>query len=100
MARKNRIDETSALELAQTFRLLGDRTRLRIMLCLARKEMGVRALSKALNLNQQVISHHLGYLRMGRLVTKRRTGMRSIYSLNAANLADQLGRFARALPDT
>jgi len=80
-------------ELAQAFRLLSDETRLKIVCHLAREEQNVGGLCKILNLAQPTVSHHLGLLRMGRLILNRRNGKQVIYSLNQ----DMLGKVATQL---
>lgn len=79
--------------LARMFHILGDRTRLRIVMLLADGEMNVSAICKKLKARQPSVSHHLGLLRMGELVNARRDGKQVFYSL--ANLARH--RYAKAL---
>ena len=95
MAKKN---EAYAGELVQACRLLGDETRLKVVTLLARKEENVGNLCKILKLAQPTVSHHLGLLRMGRLIANRRNGKQVIYSLNTdvlSNVASQLGSLLR-----
>ncbi len=51
-------------QLASLFRLLSDKTRLNILLSLARGERNVSSLCKELELPQPTVSHHLGLLRV------------------------------------
>jgi len=92
MAKKALSDEVIS-ELAQAFRLLSDETRLKIVCYLAREEQNVGGLCKILDLAQPTVSHHLGLLRMGRLIINRRNGKQVIYSLNR----DMLGKVASQL---
>ena len=71
---------------AQGFGLLGDATRLGILSELVKGPKNVTALCKVLRLKQPMISHHLGLLRRGRLVTGTRQGKAVIYTTNKANL--------------
>ena len=61
--------------------LLSDKTRLQIVLILAKGESNVTALCEKLGLAQPTVSHHLGLLRMNRLIVNKRKGKTVIYSL-------------------
>lgn len=63
-------------------RLLGDPTRLRILHLLRRDELSVAELQEALDMGQSRISSHLSLLKQGDLVTDRKDGKRSFYSLS------------------
>lgn len=80
--RSSGFNDEQVSELAQAFRLLSDETRLRIVFNLAQQEQNVGSLCKLLGLAQPTVSHHLGLLRMGRLIVNRRNGKQVIYSLN------------------
>ena len=66
------------------FGLLSDATRLGILKMLTTGPKNVTALCKGLGLKQPTISHHLGLLRMGRLVIGTRKGKSMIYVCDAA----------------
>ncbi len=68
--------------LAELFRILGDRTRLRILMELQGGPRNVSALVRKLRMPQPTVSHHLSLLRRGELVVTRRSGKRIFYSLN------------------
>ncbi len=68
-------------DLARVFHSLGDKTRLSIMELLASGEKNVTTLCKKLKLPQSSVSHHLGLLRVGGLVSRRRDGKQIFYSL-------------------
>jgi DNA-binding transcriptional ArsR family regulator len=89
MARqKHRLSLHQATEL---FGLLGDPSRLRIALLLARAgEMHGRELVAQLGLSQPVVSNHLKWLRMGGLVEFRRDGKRHYYRLATRVVTDLL----------
>ena len=72
----------SILDLAQTLHILGEGTRLQLMLLLQEKERNVTELCKATKTPQPSISRHLGIMRMGGLVTATRAGKSIRYSLN------------------
>ncbi len=63
-------------------RTLSDPTRLRLLSVLQHGELSVSALCDRLHLAQPTVSHHLGRLRLARLVANRRDGKRVFYSLN------------------
>lgn len=71
--------------LAQVFRILGDETRLRILVCLQEGEMNVSQLCDQIKAPQPTVSHHLGILRMGGLVDNRRSGKEIFYCIKAAD---------------
>ena len=99
MAKKTSFGDESVIELAQAFRLLSDETRLRIVFHLAREEQNVGNLCKIMNLAQPTVSHHLGLLRMGRLILNRRNGKQVIYSLNTEILGDLSSRLGACVPE-
>ncbi len=68
--------------LAETFRLLGDPTRLRILLALSAEPRHVSAVAEAENLSASLVSHHLRLLRAARLVTTERQGKHMIYRIH------------------
>jgi ArsR family transcriptional regulator, lead/cadmium/zinc/bismuth-responsive transcriptional repressor len=73
-----RLDDASAAALAETFKMLGDPTRVRILDALARAEVPVCDLAELVGLSQSAVSHQLRLLRSMRLVRSRRDG-RHIY---------------------
>ncbi len=72
------LDEPSVAALAETFKVLGDATRVRILDALASAEVPVCDLARLLGLTQSAVSHQLRLLRGMRLVKSRRVG-RHIY---------------------
>lgn len=71
-------------DLAGGFALLSDPTRLGILKRLTAGPKNVTALCGALDVKQPTLSHHLGILRMGRLVVGTRRGKSVIYTIDAA----------------
>lgn len=93
MPAKNLLSESLVTDLSEIFRLLGDRTRLRIVLALAGGSRNVGMLCKDLGLAQPTVSHHLSLLRMGKVIVNSRKGKEVYYSLNGdylERLADEL----------
>jgi len=74
-------DEPAAA-LAETFKVLGDVTRVRMLDALARTELCVSDLAELLGLTESAVSHQLRLLRGMRLVRPRRDGRLIFYSLD------------------
>lgn len=68
--------------LAGLFRLLSDKTRLRILMLLSKGERNVTSLCEELKLPQPTVSHHLGLLRIERIISNRRHGKQVFYGLD------------------
>jgi len=85
-------------DLAQGFGLLSDATRLGIIAELKKGPTNVTPLCKALKAKQPIVSHHLGLLRMGRLVEARRQGRSVTYTVNKAALKDLAAALAKVTP--
>lgn len=72
----------SVLALAETFKVLGDATRVRILDALARSELCVCDIAGLLGLSESAVSHQLRLLRGMRLVRSRRAGRMVFYALD------------------
>jgi ArsR family transcriptional regulator len=68
--------------LAETFKVLGDTTRVRILDALSRSELCVCDIARLLGLSQSAVSHQLRLLRSLRLVRPRRAGRMIFYALD------------------
>jgi DNA-binding transcriptional ArsR family regulator len=77
-----RIDDASVVALAETFRMLGDTTRVRILDVLSRAELCVQDIARRIDLSESAVSHQLRLLRGMRLVRPRRAGRQIFYSLD------------------
>jgi ubiquinone/menaquinone biosynthesis C-methylase UbiE len=71
-----------------SMRLLGDPTRVRLLLLLERDELSVAELQEILAKGQSQISTHLAQLKRAGLLEDRRTGKHIFYRLKAARGAD------------
>ena len=89
---------TELRELAQGFGLLSDATRLGILKILATGPKNVTALCKTLGLRQPTASHHLGLLRLGRLVVGTRKAKTVEYATEAANMKALAAGIAKLTP--
>lgn len=75
-------DEDIINRLSQTFKVLADPTRLKIIYVLSKKPLCVCDIANLLGMSQSAISHHLRLLRNLRLVKFRKEGKMVIYSLD------------------
>jgi len=75
-------NEEMIMRMAEIFRMMGDVTRIKILLLLFDKEYSVREISNLLNLKISGISHQLRLLRSMRLVRYRRRGRNVYYTLH------------------
>lgn len=67
-------------ELADLFRLLGDTTRLRIVLACLDSPVAVNDIASRLELSSSLVSHHLRLLRAARIVKADRQGKQVFYA--------------------
>jgi len=97
----------SVAGLADTFRMLGDPTRVRILDAIAREERCVCDIAAIIGLSESAVSHQLRLLRGLRLVRPRRAGRHVFYALDDQHIVSffqqglrhvQEGRPASAAP--
>ncbi|VDN49256.1 Transcriptional regulator [Petrocella atlantisensis] len=69
-------------ELADLFKIFGDKTRINILSALLEEEMCVCDIAYLLNMTQSAISHQLRVLKQARLVKNRKDGKVVFYSLD------------------
>ena len=74
--------DVQAIALAETFRVLGDATRVRILDAVSRSELCVCDIARVVGLSESAVSHQLRLLRNMRLVRPRRSGRMVFYSLD------------------
>lgn len=74
--------EGSVAALAETFKTLGDPTRVRILDAIAREERCVCDIAALIDLSESAVSHQLRLLRSLRLVRPRRAGRHVFYALD------------------
>ncbi|MGZ9584784.1 ArsR/SmtB family transcription factor [Paenibacillus marinisediminis] len=82
-------------QVSQTFKALGDPTRIRILTLLARDECAVNQIADALQLSQSAVSHQLKTLRAYRFVRYRREGQNILYSCDDAHIIGLLNEAVR-----
>jgi DNA-binding transcriptional ArsR family regulator len=78
-------------ELAETFKMLGNANRIKILACLGGGERSVSALEETLQIHQPTLSQQLGELRDAGLIVGRREAKSAFYALT-----DERGRRALA----
>jgi len=76
------------LEVADTYKVLGDPSRLKIVLALAAEELCVCDLSVLVGISISGISHQLRLLRSNRIVKYRREGKMAYYSLDDKHISN------------
>ena len=95
--------ETDVAELADMFRLLGDTSRLRIVLACLYGPIAVSDIAEQLDLSPSLVSHHLRLLRAARVVKADRQGKQVFYAAADQHisgvLADMLEHIAEPHPE-
>jgi DNA-binding transcriptional ArsR family regulator len=76
--------------LAETFRVLGDPTRVRILDALAAGELCVCDIASVAGISESAVSHQLRLLRGMRLVRPRRAGRLVYYALDDQHIIELL----------
>jgi len=94
----SRPSQEALSSLTGIFSQLSDSTRLRLVLLLATGERNVGSLCEELKLRQPTVSHHLGLLRMNRLIVAKRDGKQIIYALGP-NFKIVGGKLKISLPE-
>ena len=89
-AREEAPDEDRLERMAATFKVLGDPSRLRIVMALRAGEMCVCDLAAFAGISESAVSHQLRRLRDMALVRRRRDGQILYYSLDDAHVAELL----------
>lgn len=83
---------TIVVALAETFKALGDPTRMRLLVALSRLELCVGDLAALLRLSESAVSHQLRLLRSLRIVRTRREGRLVFYRLDDHHIARLLAQ--------
>lgn len=74
------MSQSDVAVLAETFRLLGDQSRLKILLQCMHGSVAVGDIAEALDLSQSLVSHHLRLLRGARLVRGERQAKQYLFT--------------------
>ena len=92
LAKAEMLADGDAQSIAETFRILGDPTRVKILHALSRRELCVCDVSAVLGLGQSAVSHQLRLLRGARLVKHRKEGKMVWYSLDDTHISTLLAQ--------
>jgi ArsR family transcriptional regulator len=89
-----KVSDQTIHRLTDVFKLLADKSRLKIVLALAQDgELHVSALCELLGQSQPAVSHHLTLMRMVGLVGFRRDGKHNYYHLASSHVRDLFEQF-------
>ncbi len=80
-ARLASLDDDTLSQLAEMFRLMGDPTRLRVILSCLPGPSSVGDMARRLGLSSSLVSHHLRLLRAARVLRGRRRGKQVYYGV-------------------
>ncbi len=86
----SQLSQTDLARLSETFRLLGDPSRLRILIQCLDGPKFVTEMADQLDLSQSLVSHHLRLLRDARLVLGERHARQVFYSVADAHIVEIL----------
>jgi len=88
LARRALREESTIVDLSETFKVLSDPTRLNIVLALSKAELCVCDIAALLDMTESAISHQLRLLRNLRLVKYTRKGKMAYYTLDDEHIND------------
>ncbi|MEF3082381.1 metalloregulator ArsR/SmtB family transcription factor [Luteimonas sp. SMYT11W] len=84
------VEDARLALLAETFKLLGDPTRLRVLLTCLDGPVAVGDIARRIGASQPLVSHHLRLLRGARLVRGERQARQVLYEADDAHVRDML----------
>jgi DNA-binding transcriptional ArsR family regulator len=87
-AKKALASEETIVEMAETFKVLGDQTRLKIVLALTKQELCVLDIATVVGMSESAVSHQLRLLKNLRLVKQRKDGKMVFYALDDEHIED------------
>ena len=79
--KKQMADEERLSQMSHLFKMLGDVTRLRILMALHESSLCVTHICERVGMSQSAVSHQLALLRRANLVRVTRSGKNVVYSL-------------------
>lgn len=86
-------------EIVSLFNILSDKTRLRILLLLAKKELCVCEIFAALDMSQPRVSQQLSVLKHSKLIKDRRVGKWIYYKIDENEYTKPLNSILPLIPD-
>ncbi|HLF20000.1 MAG TPA: metalloregulator ArsR/SmtB family transcription factor [Bacteroidota bacterium] len=87
-ALRNLASDEKVLDLSETFKVLSDPTRLKIVMALTKDELCTFDIAKVLGISESAVSHQLRMLKTLRLVKQRKNGKMAFYSLDDEHIED------------
>lgn len=93
------LEDRDIIELADTFKVLADPTRLRIVLALSMEELCVCDLAAIINLSVSAISHQLRLLKSMKIVSYRKQGKMVYYSLDDSHIQNLLNEATKHIQE-
>lgn len=75
-------DEQELIDVAELYRVFGDKTRVTILYTLVGEEKCVNDIAEAMGMSLSAVSHQLRILKQAHLVRYRRVGKNALYSLS------------------
>lgn len=87
IAKAEILPDEDARQIAETFKILGDPTRIKILHALSRRELCVCDIAAIVAMGQSAVSHQLRLLRGARLVKYRKEGKMVWYSLDDSHIS-------------
>lgn len=76
------LDEFTASQVAELFRVFSDTSRVRILSVIVEQELNISALAELIGITEPAISNHIRWLRLMKIVHARRDGKEVFYSVN------------------
>lgn len=86
-ARKNMPAEETVVQMCTAFKVIGEPSRMKILLALMEGEMCVYHIAEAVEGNQSNVSHQLRILKDARIIRSRREGKNILYSIADEHIA-------------
>ncbi|MBB5691294.1 winged helix-turn-helix transcriptional regulator [Roseomonas alkaliterrae] len=90
MRARVRLGDDLVVELAETFRLMSDPTRLKIILACLDAPAAVGEMAERLGISASLVSHHLRLLRAARLLQADRRGRQVFYVVGDEHIRSML----------
>lgn len=75
------LDETMVYQLTDLFKILGDPTRIKLILLLSKGEYCVTELAEQIGATSSAVSHQVSLMRTTQLLQKRKSGKQVYYTL-------------------
>jgi len=90
MRARMKVGDDLVVELAETFRLMSDPTRLKIILACLDAPAAVGEMAERLGISASLVSHHLRLLRAARLLQADRRGRQVFYVVGDEHIRSML----------